>query len=137
MKKTLLKHVKIYDGSGAEAFLGDVLIEGERIARVEASIAEEKEWEILDLQGMSLAPGFIDAHSHNDWFALREASEKYFTPFVRQGITTFVAGNCGLAATGFSDTTTHKDKIGGGLFFFRDAIQYNISYWFLLFSTNI
>ena len=121
MKKTLLKHVKIYDGSGAEAFLGDVLIEGERIARVEASIAEEKEWEILDLQGMSLAPGFIDAHSHNDWFALREASEKYFTPFVRQGITTFVAGNCGLAATGFSDTTTHKDKIGGGLFFFRDA----------------
>ena len=120
-QKLLLKNAKIYDGSGAAAFVGDVLVEGERIAQVAASIPAEEGWEVVDLQGLSLAPGFIDAHSHNDWFALRKDSGKYFDPFIRQGITTFVAGNCGLAATGFSDETAHKDKIGGGLFFFQDA----------------
>lgn len=119
--KTLIKNAKIYDGSGAPAFLGDVLIEGDRILRVAESIAAETDFEVVDIKGLSLAPGFIDAHSHNDWFALRKDHKKYFEPFIKQGITTFVSGNCGLAATGFSDDTAHKDKIGGGLFFYKDA----------------
>ena len=119
--KTLIKNAKIYDGSGAPAFLGDVLIEGERILRVAESIDAETDFEVVDIKGLSLAPGFIDAHSHNDWFALRKDHKKYFEPFIKQGITTFVSGNCGLAATGFSDGTAHRDKIGGGLFFYKDA----------------
>ena len=121
MGKTLLKNAKIYDGSGAPAFQGDVLMEGEKILQVAASIPAEQDAFVVDLGGLSLAPGFIDAHSHNDWFALRKEPEKYFDPFIRQGITTFVSGNCGLAATGFSDDTPHKEKIGGGLFFFEDC----------------
>lgn len=119
--KTLIKNAKIYDGSGAPAFLGDVLIEGDRILRVAESITAETDFEVVDIKGLSLAPGFIDAHSHNDWFALRKDHKKYFEPFIKQGITTFVSGNCGLAATGFSDGTAHRDKIGGGLFFYKDA----------------
>ena len=120
-KKTLLKNAKIYNGSTDAAFIGDVLIEGDRIVDVAPSIAIADEYEVTDLQGLSLAPGFIDAHSHNDWFALRKDSDKFFAPFIRQGITTFVTGNCGLSATGFSDSTPHKDIIGGGLFFFKDG----------------
>lgn len=120
-KKTLLKNAKIYNGTTDAAFVGDVLIEGDRIAEVAPSIAACDECEVTDLHGLSLAPGFIDAHSHNDWFALRKDSDKFFVPFIRQGITTFVAGNCGLSATGFSDDTPHKDIIGGGLFFFKDG----------------
>ena len=123
MRKTLIKNAKIYDGSGAPAFFGDVLIEGERILQIAESIPEESAFEIVDLKGLSLAPGFIDAHSHNDWFALRKEPLKYFAPFIKQGITTFVSGNCGLAATGFSNDTPHKEKIGGGLFFFKDCIE--------------
>ena len=119
MKKTLIKNAKIYDGSGNPAFLGDVLIEGERIVQIAASIPAESGYEVVDLKGLSIAPGFIDAHSHNDWFALREDPLKYYAPFIKQGITTFVSGNCGLAATGFADDTAHKDKIGGGLFSFK------------------
>lgn len=120
-KKTLLKNAKIYDGSGSAAFTGDVLIEGERIIRVEPEIKQEDSYVTIDLQGLTLAPGFIDAHSHNDWFALRNDTYSFFAPFIKQGITTFVSGNCGLAATGFSDSTVNKDLIGGGLFFFKDA----------------
>lgn len=120
-KKLLLKNAKIYNGSTDAAFIGDVLVEGDRIIEVAPSIASNDEYEVTDLQGLSLAPGFIDAHSHNDWFALRKDSGKYFAPFIKQGITTFVSGNCGLSATGFADSTPHKDIIGGGLFFFKDA----------------
>ena len=115
--KTLLKNARIYDGSGAAAFFGDILIEGDRIAQINSSITAD--CEVIDLGGLSVAPGFIDAHSHNDWFALKKEPEKYFTPFIRQGITTFVSGNCGLSATGFSDSTPYKDNIGGGLFSFN------------------
>ena len=121
MEKTLIKNAKIYDGSGKPAFFGDVLIEGERIAQIAASIPVDSEYKVVDLNGLSLAPGFIDAHSHNDWFALRGEPVKYFEPFIKQGITTFVSGNCGLAATGFGDETPHKEKIGGGLFSFKDC----------------
>ena len=123
MEKTLIKNAKIYDGSGASAFFGDVLIEGERIVQIAASIPAESDFEVVDLNGLSLAPGFIDAHSHNDWFALRREPMQYFAPFIRQGITTFVSGNCGLAATGFADDTPHKEKIGGGLFSFKDCAE--------------
>ena len=117
-KKILLKNAKIYDGTASPAFIGDVLLKDDRIIEVAPSIEADSECEITDLQGLSLAPGFIDAHSHNDWFALRKDSGKYFAPFIKQGITTFVSGNCGLSATGFADSTPHKDIIGGGVFFF-------------------
>ena len=123
MEKTLIKNAKIYDGSGESPFIGDVLIEGERIVRLAASIPAESEFQVVDLNGLSLAPGFIDAHSHNDWFALRTESMQYFAPFIKQGITTFVSGNCGLAATGFADNTAHKERIGGGLFSFKDCAE--------------
>ena len=123
MEKTLIKNAKIYDGSGKPAFLGDVRIEGERIVQIAASILPDGECKVVDLKGLSLAPGFIDAHSHNDWFALRVEPVKFFEPFVKQGITTFVSGNCGLAATGFADDTQYREKIGGGLFSFQDCPQ--------------
>lgn len=117
----LLKNAKIYDGSGASPFCGDILVSGDRILKVAAQITPEENCPVIDLQGLSIAPGFIDAHSHNDWFALRKEKEKFFEPFIRQGITTFVAGNCGLSATGFSDSSEHKENFGGGLFFFHDG----------------
>ncbi|MDE6557720.1 MAG: D-aminoacylase, partial [Clostridia bacterium] len=95
--KTLLKNAKIYDGTGAEAFFGDLLIENDKIADVAEKIETEAD-EVIDLTGKSLSSGFIDAHSHNDWFAIKNNPLPYFEPFIRQGITTFITGNCGLSA---------------------------------------
>ena len=115
---TLLKNCRIYDGTGSDAVNGSVLFEGDRIIEV-GDVDESRADSVIDLEGRSLASGFIDPHSHNDWFAIKTEPLKYFEPFIRQGITTFVTGNCGLSAIGFDNDTPYKDKIGGGLFFFN------------------
>ena len=117
----LFKNALIYDGSGSEAFKGDILVESDRIVKVENSIQDEEGWEVIDLEGLSVSPGFIDAHSHNDWFAIKNEPQKYFEPFIRQGITSFITGNCGLSAVGFEAESRHADKVGGGLFSYTDT----------------
>jgi N-acyl-D-amino-acid deacylase len=117
----LFKNALIYDGTGIEAFKGDILIENDKIVQVKDGIQAEEGWEVIDLEGLSVSPGFIDAHSHNDWFAIKNNPQKYFEPFIRQGITSFVTGNCGLSAIGFESESQHVDKIGGGLFSYADT----------------
>ena len=71
MKRILLKNGKIYDGTGSDAFTGDILIEDEKIIAVAPSI-EEKANKTIDLNGLSVSSGFFDAHSHNDWFGIKK-----------------------------------------------------------------
>lgn len=117
----LFKDGWIYDGTGAEAFRGDILVDNDRIVKVSDDIHPEEDWEVVNLNGLSVAPGFMDAHSHNDWYAIKNEPQKYFEPFIRQGITSFVAGNCGLSAVGFEADSQHVDKVGGGLFSYTDT----------------
>lgn len=118
--KLLLKNAKIYDGTGGAPFTGDVLTAGERILRVAPQIDGPAD-RVIDLAGKALAPGFIDAHSHNDWFALKTDQLRYFRPFLLQGITTFVTGNCGISAVGFEPDCAFMEKVGGGLFNYQDT----------------
>ena len=116
--KTLFTNAKIYDGTGKDSFVGNVLVENDKIIAV--GNVKDDGATVVDLTGYSLAPGFIDGHSHNDWFATKKDNLKYFEPFIRQGITTFVCGNCGLSATGFGQT--EERNLSGGLFNFDDTI---------------
>ena len=116
--KTLFKNAKIYDGTGTEPYLGSVLVEDDKIVAVGDLECDADN--IIDLAGYSIASGFIDGHSHNDWFAIKKDNLKYFEPFIRQGITTFVCGNCGISAMGFGDTK--EEDLGGGLFSFDDTL---------------
>ncbi|NLI53931.1 MAG: amidohydrolase family protein [Clostridiales bacterium] len=117
--KTLLQHCRIYDGTGADALIGDVLIDGDQILEVQPHI-ETEDAQRVDLTGKSLSSGFFDAHSHNDWFAAKNDPKPYFEPFVRQGITSFITGNCGLSMTGFAPDSPYIDKVGAGLFHMTD-----------------
>ena len=115
--RLLLKNGKIYDGTGNSSFVGDILIDNDRIIKVGENIDEEVD-KVIDINGLSISSGFIDGHSHNDWFAIKKDPIHFFEPFLRQGITTYVTGNCGLSATAFSNDSSHIDKMGGGLFSF-------------------
>ena len=79
--RILLKNGKIYDGTGADAFKGDILVEDERIVAV-APALEEKADKVIDLEGLSISSGFFDAHSHNDWLCIKKEPLKFFEPFI-------------------------------------------------------
>ena len=118
--KTLLKNAKIYDGTGAEPYTADILTEGDRIIRIEEGMDEAAD-QVIDLAGKSVSSGFIDGHSHNDWFAIKKEPLPYFHPFILQGITTFVTGNCGMSEIGFEKGNPYTDKLGGGIFGFEST----------------
>ena len=97
--KTLFRNGMIYDGTGSAPTSGDVLIEDDRILEVGGTIPAEAD-RIVDLQGLAVCPGLIDAHSHNDFFYDREDAEKFYRPFIEQGITTQITGNCSFSPFG-------------------------------------
>lgn len=91
----LIQNVNIIDGTGAPAFLGDVLIEHGRIADVtKGGRTVPIEAEVLDASGLTLTPGFIDAHSHGD--LMLQSAFSALSKF-SQGITTQAAGQCGVS----------------------------------------
>jgi N-acyl-D-amino-acid deacylase len=115
--KTFLKNGMIIDGSGDSSYPGSVIFENDRITDI---LPGEKNVDFdgntIDCAGWAIAPGFIDAHSHNDWFAALEDPVPYFKTFAEQGVTTQVTGNCGFSPFGYEADTNYKSLIGGGLF---------------------
>ena len=118
--RQLLKNGRIYDGTGADPYIADILLEDDRIARIAPDIGEPAD-RVIDLAGKSVSSGFIDGHSHNDWFAIKKDPLPYFRPFLMQGITTFVTGNCGISEIGFEKGNPYTDKLGGGIFGFSNT----------------
>ena len=117
--KTLFQNGTIIDGTGGKPYVGDILIEDDRILEVGGRISADAD-KAVDLNGLQICPGFIDAHSHNDFFYDREDAEKFYKPFIEQGITTQITGNCSFSPFGVDENTPYKDRIGGGLF---DAVK--------------
>ena len=89
----LIRNASIVDGTGDPRFAGDIGIRGDRIARIGA-LADDRGAQEIDLRGRVAAPGFIDAHTHDDRLLL-SASE--MTPKISQGVTTVIGGNCGVS----------------------------------------
>ncbi|MDG2005140.1 MAG: amidohydrolase family protein [Novosphingobium sp.] len=88
----LVKNARIVDGTGSDAWTGDVAIAGDRIADVAPDI--DAVAPTIDAGGQVLAPGFIEIHTHYDpqicW-------DRLATPVIEHGTTTVVFGNCSLS----------------------------------------
>ena len=103
----VITNARIVDGTGAPARAGDVGIRDGRIARI-GRIAPGEGRQRLDAAGLVLAPGFIDVHTHADDIASKPAAEN----FVRMGVTTIVAGNCGTSAPNIGDALERISNTG-------------------------
>ncbi len=89
----ILRDALIVDGTGAPSRKGDLAIRGNRIVALGADVDGPAGRE-LDLAGKAVAPGFIDAHTHDDR-AVIETPE--MLPKISQGVTSVVVGNCGIS----------------------------------------
>ncbi len=91
--RTLIRSARVIDGTGTPWFRADLLIEGGRIAAIGPGLAAPGA-AVVDAEENFLAPGFIDAHCHDDLITLREPlrPEKLL-----QGVTTVVVGNCSFS----------------------------------------
>lgn len=88
----IFRDVLLFDGEGGTPVRGDLAVAGDRIAAV-GSIAGGASREV-DGQGLALAPGFIDVHTHDDRL-VRDAPA--MTPKISQGVTCVITGNCGIS----------------------------------------
>ena len=91
---TLIQNANVLDGSGAASEVLDVAIRDGRICEVGPSLRYRTEL-TLDGQGMVLAPGFIDTHTHDDTSVIRDPQ---MLAKLSQGVTTVIVGNCGICA---------------------------------------
>ncbi len=87
----LIKNGTIVDGTGVKRHTGDIGIKKGKITKISPVITTEAET-IIDATDKIVSPGFIDNHSHGDYYFL------FGTPghnLLEQGVTTEIAGNCG------------------------------------------
>jgi N-acyl-D-amino-acid deacylase len=122
----VIRNATVIDGSGAPRYTADIALKGAVIAAIGRDLPRGDEE--LDATGLIAAPGFIDAHTHDDRLML---SAPDMAPKVSQGVTTVVAGNCGIslapAPRGMASPVTPPLDLlddGGSWFRFRTFASY-------------
>jgi len=92
---TLIRNASVLDGSGAPSTVLDVALRGDRICAIGPSLSLRASAQV-DAEGLALAPGFIDVHTHDDISVIRTPA---MLPKLSQGVTTVIVGNCGISAS--------------------------------------
>jgi N-acyl-D-amino-acid deacylase len=90
----IIRDATIFDGTGANRFHGDVGVTGDRIVAIGDLGSASADRELM-ATGRALAPGFIDAHTHDDRAVL--CGPACMLCKMSQGVTTVVVGNCGIS----------------------------------------
>jgi len=94
MYDLVIRGADLIDGTGAQPRQADLAVAGDRIAEI-GLIDRSRGRRVIEATGLSLAPGFVDIHSHSDYHLLLQPTAD---SAVRQGVTLEIGGNCGYAA---------------------------------------
>ena len=109
MLDLILENGTVYDGSGGEGIRADLGISDgtiREIGNLESATAGER----LSAEGLAIAPGFIDLHTHSDFTLLVNGQAE---SQVHQGVTTEVIGQCGFScAPVISDADIEHTSVG-------------------------
>ena len=91
MHDLVIRDAWIVDGTGAPAFAGSLAVSDGKIAAVGKDVGAARE--VVKADGLTLAPGVIDSHTHYDAQLTWDA---WATPSTELGVTSVVIGNCGF-----------------------------------------
>lgn len=99
MHDLIIRNGRIIDGTGSPWFYGDIAVDNDKIVKI-GKLAKEKGKLDIDVHHQIVSPGFIDMHVHTDLFIL---DDPLVEAKVRQGITTELLGQDGIAAAPLPD----------------------------------
>ncbi|WP_367717910.1 D-aminoacylase [Nitratireductor sp. GISD-1A_MAKvit] len=105
---TLLTNALLFDGLGGPPTRGGLAIRGDRIAAT-GDVSDWQANETIDLDGLCLAPGFIDVHTHDDLAVLNDSAME---PKVTQGVTSVIVGNCGISLAPYQNPVELVPPLG-------------------------
>jgi len=105
MYDVLIKKGTIIDGTGSPWFRADLTIRDGKIAKM-GHIKGDAD-EVIDADGLTVSPGWVDFHSHSDWSLLRYP---YADSDLIQGATLVVTGNCGSSAAPLTGQSAERAK---------------------------
>ena len=91
MYDLVIRNAMIHDGAGGPGRPGDLAVGNGRIVEIGGGLGAGREQ--IDADGLVLAPGLIDVHTHYD---AQITWDPYVDPSPRHGVTTVVMGNCGF-----------------------------------------
>jgi N-acyl-D-amino-acid deacylase len=95
MFDVVIKNGIVVDGVVGEPYRADIGVVGDAIAAIEPTIDSGRAARIVDADGCFVTPGFIDVHSHSDYYLMMDPRAH---SRLLQGVTTEIGGNCGYAA---------------------------------------
>lgn len=108
----VLRNGSLHDGTGGPPQVGDVALRGDRIVAV-GTFRTAGTPRVIDATGLVVAPGFIDLHSHSDyWFQDKETRGNL--SYLYQGVTTVITGNCGAGPVDVAAYFRGLEKDGVG-----------------------
>jgi N-acyl-D-aspartate/D-glutamate deacylase len=87
----VIRNAVVVDGRGTPPYPGSLAADGGRIAAVGTDVGPGRE--LVDAQGLALAPGIIDNHTHYD---AQVTWDRDLTASSSLGVTTAIIGNCGF-----------------------------------------
>jgi len=99
MLDILIRNGRMVDGTGNPWFPGDLGIEGDHIAAV-GDLAGAAAHKTIDAAGKIIAPGIVDCHAHSERTIL---ANRGALSSLYQGVTTEIAGNCGMGFAPITD----------------------------------
>ena len=103
MHDIVFKGGRVYDGLGSEPVAADVAIGDGRVTAVGSDVGDARR--VIDVDGLAVAPGFIDPHAHSDMIPLMTEPQ----PFkLLQGVTTEIVGNCGYSFAPLSESSAEE-----------------------------
>jgi N-acyl-D-amino-acid deacylase len=101
MPDLLIKNGRVFDGTGNSWFKADVYVKDGRITKIGKNLGIPA-GEVIDAEGLAVAPGFWDHHTHDDFCLGVRNHPDILECRIRSGVTTVVTGNCGYSPWPYS-----------------------------------